>query len=253
MRLAGVPAREAVVADVLKARDAAMTRRNGPARVKGASNRLLHTVRGTTELPNLLKQSRRVRPARVMLGTPNALVRPAAPLLAMIVLLSSGLSFAQEDAATRSLRATTLSGVDVTVPDPAKAAVLVVGFGRAAGRQVRLWRLRIDEMESGQSVASVLVVDKTPRLVRGTMIRMMRGQVEEGRQNTIYLVTEDGEAWRELAQFDETAGSEDAYVLRFDGNGQVCFRHAGPVTDAAATGLLAANCGSGPPGEAPKS
>ena len=187
-----------------------------------------------------------------MLGARIAVVRPTAALLAMIVLLSPGLSFAQEDAATPSLRATTLSGVDVTVPDPGKAAVLVVGFGRAAGQQVRPWRLRIDEMESGPSVASVLVIDETPRLVRGTLIRMMRGQVEEERQDTIYLVTEDGEAWRDLAQFDETAGADDAYVLRFDGEGQVCFRHAGPVNDAAATGLLAADCGSGPSAEVPK-
>ena len=171
----------------------------------------------------------------------------------MILLLCPGLSFAAEEAATPSLRATTLSGVEVAAPDPKKAAVLVVGFGRAAGQQVRPWRLRIDGMESGPSVASVLIIDETPRLVRGTMIRMMRGQVEEERQDTIYLVTEDGEGWRNLAQFDETDGADDAYVLRFDGKGQVCFRHAGAVTDAAATALLAADCGLGPPGEAPKS
>ena len=186
-----------------------------------------------------------------MLGAPIALVRPTAPLLAMVVLLFSGMSFAQEDAATPSLRATTLSGVDVTVPDTARAAVLVVGFGRAAGQQVRFWRLRIDEMESGPSVASVLVIDEMPRLVRGTLVRMRRGEVAEERQDTIYLVTEDGEAWRELAQFDETDGADDAYVLRFDGKGQVCFRHGGAVTEAAAAGLLEADCGSAPSKETP--
>ena len=161
----------------------------------------------------------------------------------MIALLSAGLSIAGED--TASLRATTLSGVDVTVPDPQKAAVLVVGFGRAAGRQVRAWRLRIDGMDSGPSVASVLVIDEMPRLIRAALIRGMRGEVSEERQGTIYLVTEDGEAWRDLVQVKESDGADDAYVVRFDGQGQVCFRHGGEVTDTAAAGLLAADCGQG--------
>ena len=174
------------------------------------------------------------------------LVRAKAWPFAAVLLLVPGMSAAEEDAATPSLPATTLSGVDVTAPDPERAAVLVVGFGRAAGREVRAWRLRIDGMEDAPSVASVLVIDSVPRLLRGTLARMMRGEVSEERQNTIYLVTENGEAWRDLAQFDEADGADDAYVLRFNGAGQVCFRHAGAVTDAAASGLLAADCGLAP-------
>ena len=136
-----------------------------------------------------------------------ALVRAKAWPLAAVVLLVPGLSIAQEDAAAPSLPVTTLSGVDVTAPDPERAAVLVVGFGRAAGREVRAWRLRIDGMEDAPSVASVLVIDSVPRLLRGTLARMMRGEVSEERQNTIYLVTENGEAWRDLAQFDEADGA----------------------------------------------
>ena len=180
------------------------------------------------------------------------LVRAKAWPLAAVLLLVPGLSIAEEDAATPLLPATTLSGVDVTAPDPERAAVLVVGFGRAAGREVRAWRLRIDGMEDAPSVASVLVIDSVPRLLRGTLARMMRGEVSEERQNTIYLVTESGEAWRDLAQFDEADGADSAYVLRFNGAGQVCFRHAGAVTDAAASGLLAADCGLGPASGDPK-
>ena len=161
----------------------------------------------------------------------------------MIALLAAGFSVAQEDAPTASLRATTLSGVEVTVPDPEKAAVLVVGFGRSAGQQVRAWRLRIDGMDGGPSVASVLVIDEMARLVRAALTRVMRGEVSEERQDTIYLVTEDGEAWRNLLRIDESDGADVAYVLRFDGKGQVCFRHVGEVDDAAASGLLAADCG----------
>jgi len=181
-----------------------------------------------------------------MMAQPIARVRPVAWLVAVSVLLSSGASIAADD--TASLRATTLSGVDVTVPDPKRAAVLVVGFGRSAGEQVRGWRLRIDAMDSGPSVASVLVMDETPRLVRAAVTRLMRGEVSEERQDTIYLVTEDGEAWRDLVQIDASDGDDEAYVLRFDGEGQVCFRHAGAVTDAAASGLLAADCGLAPAG-----
>ena len=91
-----------------------------------------------------------------------------------------------------------------------------------------------------------MVIDGMPRLLRGTLVRMMRGEVAEERQRTIYLVTEDGEAWRALARFDETDAADEAYVLRFDGEGQVCFRHVGPVADSAASDLLAADCGPGP-------
>ena len=190
--------------------------------------------------------------AEVMSPKRIAYARPKAWLLAIIVLLVPGMSAAEENAAAPSLPATTLSGVDVTAPDPERAAVLVVGFGRAAGREVRAWRLRIDGMEDAPSVASVLVIDNVPRLLRGTLARMMRGEVSEERQNTIYLVTENGEAWRDLAQFDEADGADSAYVLRFDGTGQVCFRHVGEVTDAAASGLLAADCGSSPASGGPK-
>lgn len=172
-------------------------------------------------------------------------IRAKAWLVALTVLLWAGSSVAQEDAAaTAALRATTLSGDDVTLPDPGRAAVLVVGFGRAAGAQVRQWRQRIDEMESGPSVASAMVIDAVPRLLRGVLTRTMRGEVAEERQHTIYLVTEDGDAWRALAQFDETDAADEAYVLRFDGEGRVCFRHVGPVADSAASDLLAADCDS---------
>ena len=184
--------------------------------------------------------------ARVRRAKRIVLVRPKARFVAMVVLLFSGSSLAQVDSAGTTLRATTLSGIEVTAPDPEKAAVLVVGFGRAAGRQVRLWRLRIDGLESLPSVASVLVIDGMPRLMRGVLARTMRGEVAEERQHTIYLVTENGEAWRDLVQFDETDGADDAYVLRFDGKGQVCFRHVGAVTDAATSSLVAADCGLAP-------
>lgn len=187
----------------------------------------------------------RLEHGRVMRPSPVVPVRVKATLVAAIALLWAGSSIAQDDAATATLRATTLSGEDLTLPDPARAAVLVVGFGRDAGQQVRPWRLRIDETESGPTVASVMVIDGVPRLLRGTLARVMRGEVAEERQHTIYLVTEDGDAWRALTQFDETDGADKAYVLRFDGDGQVCFRHVGPVSDDAALGLLAADCGTG--------
>ncbi|MDE0658494.1 MAG: hypothetical protein F4029_12755 [Gammaproteobacteria bacterium] len=184
--------------------------------------------------------------APVMLAKHVVDVRSRAWLVAVTLLLFSGASTEAED--TASLRARTLSGVDVTVPDPDRAAVLVVGFGRAAARQVRGWRLRIDGMESVPSVASVLVIDEMPRLVRAALTRGMRGEVSEERQETIYLVTEDGEAWRGLVHVKESDGADDAYVVRFDAQGRVCFRYVGEVTDAAASGLLAADCGPGSAG-----
>ena len=167
-----------------------------------------------------------------------------ARLVAMIVLLSPVFSIAQEEVAI-SLRATSLSGVEVMIPGPESAAVLVVGFGRSAGPRVRLWRRHIDGLDTAPSVASVLVIDDMPRIFRGGLTRKIRSEVSKERQNTIYVVTEDGDAWRDLAQFDESGGADEAYVIRFDGKGQICFRHVGPVDDTAASALLAADCGQG--------
>lgn len=169
---------------------------------------------------------------------------PKARLVAMIVLLSPVFSIAQEEVAI-SLRATSLSGIEVMIPGPESAAVLVVGFGRSAGPRVRLWRRHIDGLDTAPSVASVLVIDDMPRIFRGGLTRKIRSEVSKERQNTIYVVTEDGDAWRDLAQLDESDGADEAYVIRFDGKGQICFRHVGPVTDTAASALLAADCGQG--------
>ena len=189
----------------------------------------------------------RLNRAPVMRRRRIALLRDKARVAAVVALLCAGASVAQDDGATATLRATTLSGVDVTLPDADRAAILLVGFGRDAGAQVRQWRQRIDEIDSGPSVASVMVIDGVPRLLRGVLTRTMRGEVAEERQHTIYLVTEDGDAWRALAQFDETNAADEAYVLRFDGGGQVCFRHVGPIAESAASDLLAADCGMGSP------
>ena len=48
-----------------------------------------------------------------------------------------------------------------------------------------------------------------------------------------------------LSRVDEADGADNAYVLRFDGNGQVCFRHVGAVADAAASDPVAADRDSG--------
>ena len=129
-----------------------------------------------------------------------------AQLVAMIVLLSPVFSIAQEEVAI-SLRATSLSGVEVMIPGPESAAVLVVGFGRSAGPRVRLWRRHIDGLDTAPSVASVLVIDDMPRIFRGGLTRKIRSEVSKERQNTIYVVTEDGDAWRDRKRGDSPTWS----------------------------------------------
>ena len=138
------------------------------------------------------------------------------------------------------LPVTTLAGEELSVPDAASPAmILVIGFSRESGQQTEPWRNRLEEAAPAVPVRSVAMMEGVPRLMKGMLVRMIRSAVPEHLHPSFYLIHERGDEWRELVGAgDEATG----YVLRIDAGGRVCFRYAGEVTDDALAGALGADC-----------
>lgn len=187
--------------------------------------------------------------------------------------LAAALAFAapawsEDDALLPTLPLTALNGDDTTVePHPVLGAVLILGFSRESSGQTREWGMHIDRWGADRSggearlaaphlpVASALTDDPLPvfsvsvmgdvsRVMRGFLRRMMKGVMPEEAEGSFFLAYEEAEAWRELAAVDD---EDAAYLLRVDAAGHVCARHAGPPSDEALEGLLAASCAAGMP------
>ena len=151
------------------------------------------------------------------------------------------------------LPARTLDGTDVSVPgDLPPGAFLIVGFSRASNAQTEPWRQALDgleldglELDGPEKAApptySVLVLEGAPRWVRGFIVRAIRRAVPDEEHHSILVVTQNSEGWRTAVGFDPDA-EDAAYVVRLDGLGATCFRHAGPVTEDALRGSRDAEC-----------
>ncbi len=165
----------------------------------------------------------------------------AALSLAALAALAMAVALGAEDerAWHEPLPAKTLTGTDVALlPHSFAGAHLVVGFSRASNEQTRAWGERLEA--SGEApVYRVVVLAGAPGFVRRMVARGIRGSFPEAKHEFFYLVDEKADAWRELVGFDN---EDAAYVLRLDGDGRVCARHQGEVTDAALA-KLAAGCG----------
>ena len=175
------------------------------------------------------------------------------------------------EALVPTLPLTALNGDDATIePHSVLGAMLIVGFSRESGEQSRAWGMHIDRWgaeRSGEAgneeqpkpphlpvesdltddpmpVFSISVIGEASRMMRGLMRRMMRGVMPEEVEGSFFLAYEEAEAWREMAEVED---EDAAYLLRVDSTGRICARHAGPPSDEALEGLLAASCEVGAP------
>ncbi len=155
-------------------------------------------------------------------------------------------------ASPAGLPARALDDTDVSVPgDLPPGALLIVGFSRASNAQTEPWRQALDGLEldgleldlakAAPPTYSVLVLEGAPRWVRGFIVRGVRRAVPDADHHSVLVVTEKSEGWRTLVRFDATA-ADAAYVVRLNGLGATCFRHAGPVTEDALRGSRDAEC-----------
>lgn len=177
-------------------------------------------------------------------------------------------SAAENGAVIPTLPLTALDGDDATIePHSVLGAMLIVGFSQASGEQTREWGMHIDRWGAERSgeearpkpphlpveseltddpmpVFSVSVIGDVSRMMRGFMRRLMKGVMPEEVEGSFFLAYEEAETWRELAGVED---EDAAHLLRVDSGGRICARHAGPPSDEALEGLLAASCAAGAP------
>lgn len=173
---------------------------------------------------------------------------------------------AESEALVPTLPLTALDGDDATIePHRVLGAMLIVGFSRESGERTREWGMHIDRWGAERAgeeerpkpphlpveseltddpmpVFSVSVIGDVSRMMRGLMRRLMKGVMPEEVEGSFFLAYEEAEAWRDLASVED---EDAAYLLRVDSAGRVCARHAGPPSDEALEGLLAASCKAG--------
>lgn len=126
-----------------------------------------------------------------------------------------------------------LSGDSVALPRDARghAAVLVIGFSKAAAKVTRPWldscRSAAAARPAGSDVYcyDVRMVEGVPRLFRGMIERGMRnGLTVELRRKTLLIYSEN-DAWRERIGND--GDDKTAYIIGCDNDGRIRVTSAG--------------------------
>lgn len=136
-----------------------------------------------------------------------------------------------------SVEGETLAGERVRLPQDlapqaggagvGRTAVLIVGFGREASGAARDWgqRLAADAASLPDTTYFEMpVVAGVPRLLRGSVLRLMSGSVSERGRHHFLPITEQEAAWRALVGFQDAAVP---YILVVDDRGAVRWRASG--------------------------
>ena len=105
-------------------------------------------------------------------------------------------------------------------PADATVATLIVSFSRDSGAQAENWRRGLLAANWPDPIYNVLVLEGAPRLLRGIILRSVKGDVPEDQHAQFATTFRQGDEWRAL-----TAARNDAdahvVVLR---NGDLCHR-----------------------------
>lgn len=134
----------------------------------------------------------------------------------------------------------TLSGVDLVLPEPGRAAVFVFGFSKEAATSMSPWlsacRSQDPSVEPAWRCYDVRMVEGIPGLFRGFIERAMRKEYPAEWRDDALLVYRDNEVWkRRLGVSDPKV----AQVLVADAEGRVAAMAAGAWSEERLQSLLA--------------
>jgi hypothetical protein len=129
---------------------------------------------------------------------------------------------------------TTLTGVEVALPDAVKGkvGVLVVGFTKDSKGELQAWgkRLAADYPDaSGVAFYELPVLASAPKFTRVTIEEEMKLSLTAAERAHFVPLTENEAGWLAVAHYVKGDG---AYVLLIGGDGTVRWQTWGPVTDA---------------------
>lgn len=121
-----------------------------------------------------------------------------------------------------SLRATSLDGQSLALPNPAAdATVLIVGFTRKAGDRVKPWADRFERdfgAEPRFACYSVAVLAEVPPIIRPIVLGFIRNGTKSKDRSRLFAAFQDEEAWKAVVGFRRP---DDPYVIIVDREGQI--------------------------------
>ena len=131
---------------------------------------------------------------------------------------------------------TTLSGEPLALPADAKghAAMLVVGFTKAAVKATRPW-IEACRADGSMLCFDVRMLESVPRWLRGTVERGMRSGYPPELQRRTLLVYEGNDAWRKVLNVSD---DDAAYVVVLDSDSTVRATATGPCSPDALRKIL---------------
>src|SRR5262249_18618440 len=99
------------------------------------------------------------------------------------------------------LKAETLSGKQVIVPDAASGnmTLLIIGFTHKSAMATRAWGERVDKdygSESRLSTYQVAVLEDVPRFIRGFVVAGIRNSVPKERRDHFLLLFQGEKEWK---------------------------------------------------------
>ena len=137
------------------------------------------------------------------------------------------------------LEGKSLAGKNVVLPDDARgsAAILIFGFTRASRSNTEAWsrRLADDKTLSGVKIYNLPVLESVPRIFRGWVVSGIQKSVPvERRANFVPLFAKE----KELKQVAGFSSPNDPYLVVLDRSGEVRFKYAGEISEAAYSSML---------------
>ncbi len=121
-----------------------------------------------------------------------------------------------------SLRVTSLDGQSLALPDPAAdATVLVVGFSRKAGDEVKPWADRFERDFGARprfACYSVVVLAGVPPLLRSLVLGFIKNGTDSKDRSRLFTTFQDEEAWKAVVGFGRP---DEPYVVVVDREGRI--------------------------------
>jgi hypothetical protein len=151
-------------------------------------------------------------------------------LLLFIVMASTG-GFSETIPA---LRGTSFADAKVELPGDlhGRAGILILGFSKKSSEQTKMWSdaLMLDYGNNPRFVYyEAAVLGDAPALVRGTVVKWIRGGMAPAERAHFVPILEDAAKWREAVHY---AAADEAYVLVINDTGEIeCREHGAPTSE----------------------
>lgn len=113
-----------------------------------------------------------------------------------------------------------------------KFAVVVFSFSKAGGKDTQVWNknlLRDFGSDHSVALASVIMLESAPRLLRGVIVSSLKKDMPSSLQNSTIVSYQDEKLWKQRLR---VADDSHAYVLLLGQDGRIRGMNSGALSDA---------------------